>query len=410
MNNMNDTESNLNQMKDVHQCILRFIDNDDNQEENYHNVVIRLENINFISDTDNIRQILYLLAQLSDCHYRKSNFFGKIEKLLEFLKDSIQKRFSRDEIFNIFRKNKRILLFLFEQGLLILDQPLIKLFCTNEYRRYRYISYFSPEIKPLITFDEKKKYFSLDLSNLTKESQMPHDCLEVLKKELITDLPENFYDKRKIGENDTKLCRLIRNDSLDLFIEYMKQKSIPFNTYIMPSIYETHRKIDDISKKVNLISYALFFGSIQIFSYLQQNYADQHLDLFNLSVYSNNISIIKQVENIHQLNINTEIMFKEAIECHHNDIANYIQCNYMDQQQNLPHYDLEKNIYTNSIHYRNFSFFPGDFKNPFLFYYFCKYNYVNIVENYLKTTSVDLNKLYILNFYFFNNVSFLIFS
>ena len=29
------------------------------------------------------------------------------------------------------------------------------------------------------------------------------------------DLPENFYDKRKIGENDTEMCILIRDDSIE---------------------------------------------------------------------------------------------------------------------------------------------------------------------------------------------------
>ena len=65
---------------------------------------------------------------------------------------------------------------------------------------------------------------------------------------------------------------------------------------------------------------------------MQQNYRDQLFDLFNFAVYINNLEIIKQAEKTHkQLNINTESMVKEAIGYHHNNIAFYIQHNYIDQ-------------------------------------------------------------------------------
>lgn len=265
------------------------------------------------------------MAQLSNNHYRKPNFFGKIEQLLNILKDSIQKYFNQDLNGSFFfRKNKRILLFLFEERLLILDLQFIKLFCTNEYRRYQYISYFTPEIIPLITSGKKRKNPSLKISSSTDQSIMPLSSIQALKEELIKNLPQNFYQNRKIGENDTELCRLIREDSLELFINYISQNAIPLNYCIVPSFYETHRKIGDLTKRVNLIRYALFFGSTRIICFIQSNYCDQFFDLFNFAVYCNIIDVIKLVENTHfRPNTNTESMFKEAIGCHHNDIACY---------------------------------------------------------------------------------------
>ena len=71
---------------------------------------------------------------------------------------------------------------------------------------------------------------------------------------------------------------MIRDDNVVEFITYVNKNNISLNSMIQTSIYETNsfllkkqsvlRRNDD---GVTLIEYAAFFGSIQIFQYLQMN-------------------------------------------------------------------------------------------------------------------------------------------
>lgn len=77
----------------------------------------------------------------------------------------------------------------------------------NEY----YCEYFSPEIKTFIDNQEN--------------SDELHFPTELIQKIQIT-VPTDFNDKRKNGENDSYICNLIRNDSIDDFIVYININNI----------------------------------------------------------------------------------------------------------------------------------------------------------------------------------------
>ena len=47
---------------------------------------------------------------------------------------------------------------------------------------------------------------------------------------LNNELPENFQEKRKAGENDELICYLIRNDLLDDFIIYVNKNSFSIDS------------------------------------------------------------------------------------------------------------------------------------------------------------------------------------
>ena len=84
-----------------------------------------------------------------------------------------------------------------------------------------------------------------------------------------------------------------------------------------------------------------------------------------------------------------EFFFKEAIKCRHNEIANYIYENFLDQHNEIEkiNNNFSKNVVCYSFHYHNFANFP-DIKltdNEFIFHYACKYDYFNIIL-YLLTT------------------------
>lgn len=88
-----------------------------------------------------------------------------------------------------------------------LDKQIIFDNHKNEY----YCEYFSPEIKTFIDNQEN--------------SDELHFPIELIQKISIT-VPTDFNDKRKNGENDSYICNLIRNDSIDDFIVYINRNNI----------------------------------------------------------------------------------------------------------------------------------------------------------------------------------------
>ena len=88
---------------------------------------------------------------ISNDHHRSSDFFTKIEKIILYFEAQIQQFYSNHQIFNLFKRNKRILLFLIERNLLKLDESIVQIITRRNFRNANYPFYFYPEIKPFLT-------------------------------------------------------------------------------------------------------------------------------------------------------------------------------------------------------------------------------------------------------------------
>lgn len=74
-----------------------------------------------------------------------------------------------------------------------------------------YPQYFLPEIKPFISEGWFTRYSMSEKNEWIKE----------IEKEI----PENFYELRKIGENGNYICKLIQNDSIKDFIIFVNKNN-----------------------------------------------------------------------------------------------------------------------------------------------------------------------------------------
>lgn len=101
-------------MQNIQKNILIFIENESNAEENFQNLQIIFEEQKIRENKYFLNSLLHLITKIADNHYRCSNFFDKLTKLLLIFKDNIKQDFSNSQIFNIFKSNKRFLLFLIE--------------------------------------------------------------------------------------------------------------------------------------------------------------------------------------------------------------------------------------------------------------------------------------------------------
>ena len=346
------SEEYLDKMKKIQEQLLLFIDDEKNTEENFQNLKDIFINTKIKDNRYELVSLLHLILQIGNYHYRFNNFFSKLEQIITFFKEDIKNYYSNSEIFNIFKSNKRILLFLVEEQIMIIDSNIAKKFITKEeYIEAKYPHYFYPEIIPF----ENEQFFPIYI-----EDRYPYNKNKWIT-ELKEELPKDFYEQRKKGENDDKICEIIRNDDIKEFQNYTNQNKISLDSKINKSIYETNpflilkrgsNFLLNKSSNISLIEYASFFGSIQIFNYLKNNDVNLTSSLWPMAIHSQNLEIIHILEenNVKIKDDNCKKIFYDSLKCFSNDMANYFFKKYLNNEND------NENIIKKSLKYYNFNF------------------------------------------------------
>ena len=384
----------LEEMKKLQENLLIYLEDEStNIDETLQSLSKIIDEIKIHEDQHKLMSFLHLLVKIANNHHRNPNFFEKIDKVLAIFQDDIKKYYSNTEIFNTFKSNKRILHKLLEQKIMVFDEYIAKKIIKGKYVKSHYPEYFLPEIRLF----KNEKWFP---------KEEAYDCLsqELIDKINKEELPDDFYENRQTGENESLICKFIRNDSVIEFITYVTKNILSLNSEISPSIYETnHFLIKNNDNELTLIKYATFFGSIQIFQYLRMNGVELTPSLWLFAIHGKNADIIHLLEenHINPTDTNNSWSFdreleidpysecnKESIKCHHIDISNYIQTNLMQKEK------LENNFIQNIKNY-NFSFIQSDLINEKSFCGICEYGYYSIANHLLKNNDIDINKILI---------------
>lgn len=386
-------EKYLEEMRSIQSKFLEFLEDDENAKEKFRSLNLILEDIKIRDNKNDLRLFLHHIASVCANNHRGKNFFSKIECVLQIFKEELKKYYTNSEIFNIFKGDKRILLFLIKEKIIIFDEHVAKSIIKSKYLAKKYPQYFAPEMKLFMDKDWFPKY---DPDNVYYKNEW----VEEIKKEL----PDNFYELRKIGENESYISKLIREDSIQDFIIHVNQNCISLNALIVPSIFETNSFLikkqneSDSKNGISLIEYAAFFGSIQIIKYLQIQGEELTPSLWLYAIHSQNAELIhflesNNVEPTVTYNINNQIFeenswigcIRESIKCNHNAIANYFIDNYLenvDQTQNETFIQIFK--------YYNFGFIQSEHISELSFYLLCKYDYFLFVDELLSNNE-DIN-------------------
>ena len=363
-------------ISNIQRNILSFIDNDQNTEENFQNLIQLLDEQKILDNIFETRLILQLISRILQNHYRAPNFFSKIQRVLLYFKDSINKCFSNYKIFKLFKKNKRILLFLLKEKVLNIDSIIYKEMINSKNKKYEYIKYFLPEIKTFFESEKDENYEKKNIINHNEETKENNESyINMLCKTILND---DFEEKRELGENDVIICKMIQKDSIEEFIIEYNKTNFYLQKNISPSIFETNYFL--IKRSPTLIEYATFFGSFQIFRFLFKNGAQLTSSLWLYGVHCDNPELISLLEENCPKPESFKNCWIEAVKCHHNDVANYLQNNYNfdDSFKFFKYYNFE--IMLNS-----------NVKKEMMLYYCCKYNYYCLCEILLKKTKVDIN-------------------
>ena len=184
----------LENIEDIQERILTFIEDENNKEENYQNILRLFEDQKILDSPSETKLILTLISKISDNHFRVPNFFSKIEQILLFLKDSITKNLSNYDIFTIFSNNKRLILFFLKEGIIKFDIDTFNNLIKNKKSLYDITSpnlkYFLPEIK---TFIE-----TLKVANNNEEEKEEEEKNE----------EEKIFLKKKMRKKQMRMTRM----------------------------------------------------------------------------------------------------------------------------------------------------------------------------------------------------------
>ena len=226
----------IENMKLIQCALLKFVEDEANTEENYDNFLKIIADQKIIEDRYKLKSLLQLINSIGNNHQRVYNFIDKIEQILIHIKKSIISFFTNSEIFKLFEENKRILLSLIQEKIIIIDEYIVSEITKNYNFKKKYPEYFAPEIRPFLTdeFINKYKNQNMNLKNIK--------IIHELKKEV----SKEFYEKRKKGENDNYLCELIRLNDAKKFSIYVIKNYISLQSDIKESIFETNSIFLDI--------------------------------------------------------------------------------------------------------------------------------------------------------------------
>lgn len=404
----------LKQLKNIQENIVEYINNGDGTEVDSLNIAF-LKDQKFDTNKYLLKETLYMLLSIANNHHHTKNFYNKIFTILNLLKESIKINLTNYDVFSIFKSNKRMILFLIESKIIVLDESMTNILSECKFFTYNYPEYFYSEIGskrldklpfydiigenywPLSVPNFPVIEFSTFYDTLFKDHECDiingdgYDKNTSFKEPKTSDDKKQFEKNRRIGENDDYLAYSIQNDLIDNFKSHISVKNIKLTGTIRPSIYETNRFL--FNKNPTLIQYAMFWGSTKIIKYLCEHKVKLDSSLWLYAIHSKNPEILQFLKD-NKVETTRELDFKcylESIKCHHNIIAFYIK----DQILKNITKEEEQMATTYILKYHNYFHFNENFlTNTNLFYELCKYDYYLIVDSMLQSSSnLDINKV-----------------
>ena len=136
----------LEEKKHLQDCLLEYIDSEDDEKEKFINLTSIVESQNIIQNPDSFNDFLILINKISSNHHYRHDLFKKIDEILLYYNDEIILTFSTSELFKIFKGNKRILYYLLKHKILNINEYRYKEILSDKYSKFDYPSYFYPEI------------------------------------------------------------------------------------------------------------------------------------------------------------------------------------------------------------------------------------------------------------------------
>ena len=134
----------VDKMKSIQNSLLEYLEDESDDNDKYENFIKLVTSQEIINDKYEFKAFLQLISRIGNDHQRIPNFIYKLKLLLIHFKKYIEQYISNSEIFKIFHSNKRILLILIEEKILIFDEYIFSIITSHGYVIKNYCEYFQP--------------------------------------------------------------------------------------------------------------------------------------------------------------------------------------------------------------------------------------------------------------------------
>lgn len=359
--------------------VVQYIDShessDTNEEINFQKFVVFCKDRQIEKDKSKMKIIFHIISDYY--HENNDNNDSKIVKITKIV-SLFKQFFSEKEIFHIFISKKRLLLYFYENN--IISKQSFQEEIINLYDEIDFLQYFYIELREL---NSKEFEYRIEMNGFK-------DFIEENDKNI-----QLFMERRRKYQNISKISEIIRKDSIDEFTSFISQSNLNLNSKIENSIFESVTKEVSL-EDLTLIEYAAFFGSQSIFKFSLLSDVKITTDLFLCAIHGGNYEIIHLIETCKiKVNHNDYIRYyDEAIKCHQNDIAFYIEENYLKENIEISSIEI-------SIAFHNIQMLIHILKNHsncitkkkdfnIFFYNLCGFGYTEIVDSILKSIDYDI--------------------
>ena len=148
----NEFNDYLKWKKELYNKLIIYIENENFDEKNYENLISFIEKLNIMEKRQEFIEFLKLISKICKNYKRSISFLNKIEQIILKYDKNIRNILSNDDIFNIFKNNKYLLLFLIKKSILTVNQQIVDQILEKKEKKYHL--FFSPEIKSFVDLEK----------------------------------------------------------------------------------------------------------------------------------------------------------------------------------------------------------------------------------------------------------------
>ena len=294
-------DSYFNSLIELQSKINDILNNDFNQEE-FETYLS--DHINYLQNKRSAMQLFSSLNVFISIHPQYIEYPKKLI-LSPLLRDTLS-LFSSFELYQIFTSFP-LRLALFEHNFIKIDTII-----ERSAKLPHDFAFFMPEIE-----EADPQYYIYSISR-AQNRQILH---ELVKEK------EKHKELREKGRNHHHIAEVIRNDDIQQFQEIISQTNLNLNSRIPYSFYEDCQFINKKDEMPQLIDFASFFNSINIFKFLWINEIRGSSITLQYAIAGGNYEIIHLLESVYKNGIQQQFL-NTAITFHRNDIFSYLQDTY----------------------------------------------------------------------------------
>lgn len=344
----------IKEMKEINSKILKYLGSEENCDSEFQALVKLIKDFNIEQNKYKLSEFILILSQIYQYRYRSISkaFRAKAEQILLFLKDSLQQTFSSEELYYLVRKSN-----------------IIDFFYTNK----------------MINITRE---ITIDLININMEG----DVIDYFQKKSSKENSTDDQNEEKVDKSELILSKIIEKDLIDEFISFTEKNKIDLSALIDDT---------DIMRiiKSNPIEYASSCNSIKILNYLLSKDVELSPKMWEDAISFNNLDLVKKLHDkkiecptvVYEEEEWTEgtydALFIRAIQSHKNEIAKYLQKNFLNE------INTDNDLLSYIFKYHNYEFIPDDLSmidRQKLLTYACNFGYSFIIDQILNEIDVAL--------------------